>query len=93
MAEAIWKFTLRPYSIFHDLPKGAELLSAGAQGLDVVAWAKVDPDARKVKRKLAALPTGQPIPPGLADTAFLATVQMDDGLVFHVFAGSESEAE
>lgn len=89
MSGAIWKFALRPWSIFVDLPRGAELLSAGAQDHDVVVWAVVDPDAPKVKRKLAAVPTGPAIPPGLRDTEFVATVQMVDGLVFHVLDGGE----
>jgi hypothetical protein len=54
----IWKFTLRPWSIFVDIPAGAKVLSAGAQGDEVVAWALCDPDAPKVPRLLAAVPTG-----------------------------------
>ncbi len=89
MTPVIWKFTLRPWSIFVDLPKGAEVLSVGAQGPDVVVWAMINPDALRVKRKLAALPTGQPVPPALRETRFVGTAQMDDGLVFHVFDGGE----
>lgn len=85
----IWKFDLRPWTIFIDIPQGATILSAGAQGGDVVVWARCNPNAPKVSRMVAALPTGSTIPPTYEGAAFVATVQMDDGLVFHVFDGGE----
>lgn len=85
----IWKFELRPWSIFIDVPKGATLLSAGAQGESIVVWARCNPNAPKVSRLVAAHPTGGPLPPALETAEFLATVQMADGLVFHVFDGGE----
>jgi hypothetical protein len=83
----IWKFKLRPWTIFIDLPKDAQVLSVGAQGDDVVAWVRCDPWTDYEARLLAAHPTGVPIPPALLDAQFVGTVQMDDGLVFHVFYG------
>lgn len=61
----IWKFPLRPWSIFIDIPEGATILSAGAQGDDVVVWARCNPNAPKVSRLVAAHPTGVRIPPAL----------------------------
>lgn len=85
----VWKFPLRAWSIFLDVPMDATVLSVGAQGLDVVAWLLCDSQAPKVTRLLAAHPTGVPLPPALLNTEFVGTVQMDDGLVFHVFDGGE----
>jgi hypothetical protein len=85
----IWKFELPPWSIFIDIPQGATLLSAGIQGDDIVVWARCNPNAPKVSRMVAAHPTGVPFPPAYDDAEFLATVQMADGLVFHVFDGGE----
>jgi hypothetical protein len=85
----VWKFELRPWSVFMDVPEGATLLSVGAQRGDVVVWALCDPEARKVRRLLAAHPTGVELPRALRGTTFVGTAQMDDGLVFHVFDGGE----
>lgn len=85
----VWKFELRPWSIFLDMPKDAVVISAGVQGNDVVAWALCDPNAPKVSRLVAAHPTGIPMPRAMTSARFVATVQMPDGLVFHVFDGGE----
>jgi hypothetical protein len=91
-ARQIWKFDLRPHSIYIDIPKGARVLSTGAQGFEVVIWVLVDPEAMKVPRMVFAHPTGPDLPKILDErpgTEFIGTVQMDDGLVFHVFDGGE----
>jgi hypothetical protein len=85
----IYKFTLRPWTIFVDVPNGARVLSVGSQNGDVVAWVLCDPDAPKVSRSLAAYPTSVPLPYACNGTEFVGTVQMADGLVFHVFDGGE----
>jgi hypothetical protein len=87
----IWKFPLRPWSIFLDVPRGARVLSVGAQDREVVAWATVDPDAPRRPRILSTVPTGAPVPPALKGAQFIGTVQMNDGLVFHVFDGGEGQ--
>lgn len=85
----IWKFELRPWSIFIDVPQGATLLAVGAQGAGVVAWFRCDPESPKMARHVAAYPTGVPLPKACADAEYVGTVQMQDGLVFHVFDGGE----
>lgn len=89
----VWKFELRPWSIFLDMPAHAEILSVGVQGEHptetAVVWALCDPDAPKVSRLVAAHPTGVPLPPAMHDAAFVGTVQIEGGLVFHVFDGGE----
>jgi hypothetical protein len=84
----IYKYELRPLS-FARVPKGAKVLAAGAQGEEIVAWLLVDPDAPHVSRMLAAHPTGVELPHAFNDCEFVGTVQMADGLVFHVFDGGE----
>lgn len=93
MAEVVWKYPLRPWSIFLDVPQGARILSCGAQGNDVVVWVLCDEDAPRVSRILAGHPTGSPLPPALRRAEFVGTAQMDNGLVFHVFDGGASEGD
>jgi hypothetical protein len=85
----IWKFELHPYEPWVEMPKGATVLSAGAQGDEIVVWAHCNPNAPKVERWIGAFPTGGMLPSETAFAAFLATVQMSDGLVFHVYVGAE----
>jgi hypothetical protein len=89
----VYKYPLRPWSIFLDIPQGARILSCGAQGSEVVVWVLCDPDAPRVGRIVAGHPTGVKIPPALKDAEFVGTAQMDDGLVFHVFDGGENEGD
>lgn len=87
--EIVWKFRLRPWTIFIDVPRGARVLSVGAQGSDVVAWLLCASDEPVAPRLLAAWATGEVLPRAAEGAAFVGTVQMDDGLVFHVFDGGE----
>ncbi|HTE62790.1 MAG TPA: hypothetical protein VK631_20715 [Solirubrobacteraceae bacterium] len=87
----MWKFELRPWSIFIDMPKGAELLSVGVQGETAVVWALCDPDAAKVSRLVAAHPTGPALPPALRGASYVGTVTVEDGIVLHVFDGGERD--
>lgn len=86
----VWKFTLQPWALYHDLPDEAEIVSAGAQGEDIVIWAVCDDQAPKVERMVFAHPTGVPLPSEGDEALFVATVQRPDGLVFHVFDGGET---
>lgn len=90
VTRVIYKYELRPWTLFLDVPKGATVLSVGTQEPEsIVAWLLVDPDAPRVSRMLAALPTGVELPYAYEGTTFVGTVQMADGLVFHVFDGGE----
>jgi hypothetical protein len=80
----IFKYRVQPF-MGASMPEGAAVLSVGAQGPHIVAWATADADAPLVMRELIVRPTGD-ADPGLA---FVGTVQMDNGLVFHVFDGGE----
>lgn len=93
MKDVIWKYELRPWTIFLDIPQGAKLLAVGAQGSDVVAWFRCNPDARRVPRMVAAFPTGVELPLAARAGEYVGTVQMDDGLIFHVFEGEAVERD
>lgn len=94
--QAVWKFELRPWSIFIDMPKGARLLSVGVQGAPpvetAVLWALCDPSAPLVSRLVAAHPTGPTLPPALAGAEFVGTVTVEGGIVLHIFDGGERDA-
>jgi hypothetical protein len=80
----IHKYVLDPDAVL-DTHQGAELLAVGAQGLDIVAWFRVDTDRPLAWRRLVGYGTGRPIDPAHADT-YAGTVQRQgDGLVFHIF--------
>lgn len=90
----VWKFELRPWTIYLDVPRGAQLLHAGAQGQRGYVWALCDPDAEKVARMVFAHPTGPPLPPAGREASYVGTFTISDPdggppLVFHVFDGGE----
>jgi hypothetical protein len=67
------------------MPAGAELLHVGVQGSDVMLWARVDPDAPCVTRRVRFAGTGHPLGEG-ADAPYVGTALLYNGrLVFHVF--------
>lgn len=70
------------------MPKGAQILSVGAQGNDIVIWARVDPEAEKVHRIVKILGTGWAHCDAPDVSKFIGTVQfVENGrpLVFHLF--------
>lgn len=78
----IYKYTMDNNSSI-SIPKGAEILSVGAQGSDVCIWATVEPDAEKETEEYSVLGTGWDVPESAR--CFIGTAQLDNGLVFHVF--------
>jgi hypothetical protein len=82
----IWKFEVNPFGRT-EMTAHAKILSVGAQGDNVCVWAIVDPTYTTEYRAIDAYGTGHQVPanPG----RFLGTVQMDDGLVFHLFDGDD----
>lgn len=92
-ARVVWKFPVRAWSAFQDVPRGAEILSVGVQGVPPVEeacfWALCDPDAPKVPRMVSAFPTGAPLPSVWGEAVFVGTIQIEGGLVFHIFDGGE----
>ena len=91
MNHTIWKFVLVPdpqgdMLARVKMPKGARVISVGCQDKDLIAWARVDPEAPQEERKLWCLFTGQYWPEALEgrDRHFYGTTTVA-GLVFHVF--------
>ena len=70
------------------MPKDAEILSVGVQQDDIMIWARVNPDAPMVDRKIIILGTGHEISEKNASLPFIGTVFMGS-LVFHVFDGGQ----
>ena len=86
--KAIFKFKLLPERTQKIVfPKESRVLSAGAQGEDIFIWAMVDRETiEKEVREIVVLATGDRFHEDQAQALELInTVQMDSGLVFHVF--------
>lgn len=80
----VWKYTLQP-KIDLEIPEGAEILTVGSQGSEIVMWVKVDPGARKETRTFVGFGTGHDIPDKLPLT-YIGTVSFENpALVFHIF--------
>lgn len=78
----VWKYILYPRVVL-EMPKGAEILSVGEQDRDICLWALVDIEAPKELVGFSAFGTGQDI--HYDDITFIDTVQLLNGLVFHIF--------
>ena len=90
----IWKFSFNPTELATvSIPKGAQVLSAGVQGVMLCIWAEVDIGADRVLHGFAIRGTGHPTDNLPSDARFLNTVFMEEGaLVFHVFDLGEATA-
>lgn len=83
----IYKYPLETFSNEIELPWGAEPLTVQMQDGVPVLWAKFDPErggSQKVKRTFILVATGYEFP--FEDGSYyIATIQMKNGLVWHVF--------
>lgn len=80
----IWKFALPLGETTIQAPTPLRIISVGQQDGQLVAWALIDPDQPPQQRHLYILGTGHPVPPEAHH--FHGTVQMPNGLVWHVMA-------
>jgi hypothetical protein len=90
----VWKFPLRPWSAFIDMPADARILYVGHDGTDACVWALCDPNRPKKPRYVAAIPTGDEVP--RPAVTYVGTFMVDEGagpLVFHVFEGPAVERD
>ncbi len=66
-----------------DMPDNNALCDIQAQGDKIMAWCVVDIHAKLVKRKFKVVGTGHQFK--IDELYFLRTVQMPNGLVWHIF--------
>lgn len=64
------------------MPVGAKILTVARQGNWIMTWVLVDINAMLEERTMGVFATGEAIPD---DVAYIGTVHMNDGLVWHVF--------
>lgn len=85
----IWKFNLtdKDDDFVISIPHTHRILSVGEQDGHIVMWALVDPNAPTMKKQMTVVGTGWQgyVMDGILSKRFVGTVQMPDGLVFHVF--------
>ena len=82
---SIWKYPLKVVDEQTlDVPEGAEVMTVQVQNGTPCLWARVDPAAPKIPRKIITRGTGHPVPETI--WRYIGTYQIKDGaLVFHVF--------
>ena len=69
-----------------DMPSKFKVLSVQPQGNDLMMWAMVSPDGLITRRYFEIIGTGHTMQDRpYADRHYLGTVQMPNGLVWHVF--------
>ena len=66
-----------------ELPTKAMILSVQLQGTSLCLWALIDTDYSIERRTILIAGTGHDI--GASGVAYISTVQLDNGLVFHIF--------
>lgn len=87
MSRAIWKFQLDICSPEALMPEGSNILSIQVQGDTLCMWAEVETSAPSTLMvKFRAFGTGHQLPePGEWKGQFISTVQLPNGLVFHIY--------
>ena len=86
--KTIYKYKVRQVEMVEvEMPVGARILTAQAQGMHIWIWAIVDTEVKDQEiRKLAVLKTGQEVTMDTDAMVHLGSVQFDEGgLVYHVF--------
>lgn len=86
--KTIYKYKVRQEELVEvDLPQGARILTAQAQGMHIWLWAIVDTAVtEKEPRRIAVLKTGQEILMNTEVLIHIGSVQFDEGgLVYHIF--------
>ena len=81
--DTIYKYLLGPKSVLL-LPQEAQPLTVQLQHGEPMLWVKLDPQAPTIARHFVSFATGQALETG-GRLTYLATFQLDNGLVFHAF--------
>lgn len=93
MSKVIYKYPLsfRDENVVN-MPKNAVILSCQAQGGTITIWALVDVSMGFESKVFSVFGTGHRLPDNIIhDYTFVATVQLSNGLVFHVFSQHNKE--
>jgi len=80
----VWKFEIHQDETPTEMPEGAEIISVGFQGQQLMLWALVDVDAQLIPRHIIIRGTGHNILYVTGNLVFIGTAPLGD-LVFHVF--------
>lgn len=86
--KTIYKYMLKDHGVVDvEMPAGARILTAKAQGMHVWVWAIVETDTQENEtRRFAVLKTGAEIDLETEVMTHVESVQFDDGgLVYHIF--------
>lgn len=88
--KTVYKYTIPAnnfgQNLARDFPEHAKFLSVGEQADELVMWVQVDTDEKPEQRTITVVGTGHPIPlRPLCQPEFIGTVQMQSGIVLHVF--------
>lgn len=88
MSRVIHKFLLEFGESRIEMPEFAKPLHVGEQNGLLYLWAAVDQADEKQKYRVRVIGTGHVLPVDLRLHQYVGTVQMLDGLVWHVFVDS-----
>lgn len=79
MNDSVWR---------HLMPIGSSIIKVGEQDDEVCMWAEVNLDLPLEARGFFIIGTGFSIP---SDSTYVGSVQMDSGLVWHVYEENGNE--
>ena len=82
--QEIWKWPIDSLTNKIEMPGGSKVLAVQMQGDHFMLWAEVYPGELKVTRTFKLIPTGGRFR-RTREWTYLATVQSNNGLVFHVY--------
>ena len=85
MSKQIWKYALNINETKLEMPDQAMVLSVGTQSDNIYLWALVDTELANTIRIFYTRGTGWDIEKPVEYLFPIGTVQMQSGLVFHVF--------
>lgn len=81
---SIYKYTIKDKKWAEVMPRGARILSVGAQRGQICLWALVDTEAPEEARCFRVYGTGRPVE--VENLLFIGTVILGEGdLVWHIF--------
>lgn len=84
--KSVWKYELQLGCTTLDMPAGAVILTAGAQGNTLSAWVEVDPDQEETEsRTISVFGTGQKIAEEPGEKLRYVATALVGNYVWHVY--------